>query len=156
MGIDRLGVDYRIAAVKRICTQNVRHELEAEERKCRKEGMGKDKMCDTLIEFALNYSRDRMLQSRDKSKGEKDVDMGAVDGGCPSNNCGSEHYGGNDFGGGQDGNWLGVLQGAIDMIIAKEKGFSFREKAKGISDLVEKWGSEKDSLPKEQECKHNN
>ena len=71
MGIDRLGVDYRIAAVKRICTQNVRHELEAEERKCRKEGMGKDKMCDTLIEFALNYSRDRMLQSRDKSKGER-------------------------------------------------------------------------------------
>ena len=41
--------------------------------------MGKDKMCETLIEFALNYSRDRMLERRDKKK-DGDVNMGRVGG----------------------------------------------------------------------------
>ena len=78
LGEDPLPPGYKITGIKRIATHKVREELEREERKLNLEGSSKDAIWEALHNYALNMSRDRMLEKQDKKGGPQPMDVGEV------------------------------------------------------------------------------
>jgi hypothetical protein len=130
LGEDPMPPGYKITALKRIATNKVREELEREERKLRLDGESKEHIWDALSNYALNMSRDRLLEKRDK--GPQPMDIGGV-------------WGGIDMGGGvgnaDNGSQYNHQQGGLNYTKGKgKKGQYAPYKGKGNPKGYGKYG----------------